>query len=66
MNDNYELEACPFCGGDGQIKVIVKPYKHGWVGCSECHVYINWNHDPMSAIAVWNKRVVLPIKEKAG
>lgn len=50
------LENCPHCGGPGRIKRITSPYMHGWVGCPECKIYKNWNHDPADAIRKWNTR----------
>ena len=52
-----DLRACPFCGGKAQIKIICKPYRHGWVGCPACRVFINWNQSEAASVAVWNRRV---------
>lgn len=51
------VKNCPFCGEHGQIKTLPSPFRHGWVGCPECKVYINWSYDEKSAIQKWNKRV---------
>jgi len=51
-----QIESCPHCGGPGQMKVIPKPYRHGWVGCPECGIYKNWTYSPAAAIAAWNRR----------
>ena len=47
---------CPFCGGPGQVKAIPKPFRHGWVGCPECRVFITWNQSEAASVAVWNRR----------
>ena len=51
-----KIENCPHCGGPGKLKDIPKPFRHGWVGCSECHCYIDWKYSPAAAIAAWNRR----------
>ena len=53
---NYELAPCPLCGGPGQMKVVPKPHRRGWVGCSNCGLYINWVQSPDGAVAKWNRR----------
>jgi hypothetical protein len=50
------IENCPHCGGPGKLKDIPKPFRHGWVGCPECHCYIDWKYTPADAIAKWNRR----------
>ena len=52
----YDLRECPLCGGPGQLKICPKPYRHGWVGCSVCGLYINWNNAPEGAVKKWNRR----------
>ena len=51
-----DLKPCPLCGGPGQLKICPKPYRHGWVGCSVCGLYINWNNAPEGAVKKWNRR----------
>ena len=51
-----KLKNCPFCGGEAQVKAADKPYRHGWVGCPRCRVYINWNQSEAASVAVWNSR----------
>ena len=51
-----ELENCPCCGGAGEVKDVQGKFRHGWVGCPNCGLYINWAHDPQAAIAKWNRR----------
>ena len=50
------MKNCPFCGGEAKIKEIPKPFRHGWVGCPECKVYMNWNHSPDGAVRKWDRR----------
>lgn len=50
------IEDCPFCGEAGKMKDIATPFRHGWVGCPECKVYISWKVSPKHAIATWNRR----------
>lgn len=52
----FDLKPCPFCGDPGQIKDISTPFRHGWIGCPVCHVFINWNHSHKDAAARWNRR----------
>ena len=56
-----KLETCPCCGGPGEIKKYNGTFTHGWVGCSACGIYKNWNHDPADAIRTWNKRVTVNV-----
>lgn len=56
MSERPKIEPCPHCGAPGQMKVIDKPYRHGWVGCPECRLFINWNIDPAGAVRAWNRR----------
>ena len=51
-----KLRECPCCGGEGHVKSVSVPHSHGWVGCPECGLYIQWNRDPDGAIAKWNRR----------
>ena len=50
------LALCPLCGGDGAMKNIPNPFRHGWVGCPKCSLYMQWSHDPKATIERWNKR----------
>lgn len=57
-----QLKPCPFCGGAGKVKSTRQPtnggksFMRGWVGCPECHCFMNWAHDPHATIARWNRR----------
>ena len=51
-----KLMPCPHCGAPGKIKRINSPHMHGWIGCPECGIYKQWNHDPADAIKKWNTR----------
>ena len=51
-----EIEKCPFCGGEAQLKTIQTPFAHGWVGCPSCKIYKQWQHSPKEAIERWNRR----------
>lgn len=51
-----KIENCPCCGGAGEIKDVHGKFRHGWVGCRECSLYIQWTHSPEGAIAKWNRR----------
>lgn len=50
------LEDCPLCGGPGKGKNFPTPFRHGWVGCPECGLYINWTQSPREAVRKWNRR----------
>ena len=51
----WELEPCPLCGRDGQMKDVYQPFAHGWVGCKECQRFIQWSgKGKRTAIEVWN------------
>lgn len=50
------MRKCPFCGGEAQLKEIPKPFRHGWVGCPVCKVYMNWSHSPDGAVKKWDRR----------
>ena len=52
----YKARECPCCGGPGQVKTVNTPHSHGWVGCSTCGLYIQWNWDPHDALDKWNRR----------
>ena len=58
-----ELKPCPFCGGAAEVKSSHVPtaggsksYMRGWVGCTRCGVYMQWNHDPAGTVRKWNQR----------
>ena len=55
------IENCPCCGGEGKLKDVHGRIRHGWVGCSECRLFINWNIDPAGAIRAWNRRTVVRV-----
>ena len=57
------LVECPCCGGPGYEKKTYEKFPHGWVGCPECHLYINWTYDDRWAIKRWNTRVSPSIDE---
>lgn len=49
-----ELKPCPFCGGEGNLKVY-GTYTYCWVACA-CGVSTCGSNDPAEAIAQWNMR----------
>ena len=50
-----ELEPCPVCGRDGQMKDVMHPFAHGWVGCKECQRFIYWaGKGKKTAVDAWN------------
>ena len=51
----YDLRNCPLCGGEASMKSMSTPHTHGWVGCPQCHLYIQWVHDSKSAAERWNR-----------
>lgn len=65
MSEELKLLDCPFCGGEATTSekegVQEKmPYGWGWVGCKNCHCFINWSHGDRGknlAIKAWNSRV---------
>lgn len=52
----YKARECPCCGEPGHVKTVSSPHSHGWVGCTACGLYIQWNWDPKAALAKWNRR----------
>lgn len=56
MAKTIELRTCPLCGAPGKGKRSDTSFPHGWVGCPECGLYINWVHDPRDAVRKWNRR----------
>ena len=50
------IKNCPFCGGEGKLKDVATPYRHGWVGCPTCKVYMDWKIAPKYAVEKWNRR----------
>lgn len=52
------LENCPLCGGEAMLKDVHGKIRHGWVGCPECRLYINWNISPGGAVQKWNRRAL--------
>lgn len=56
-----KLLPCPFCGGESTQREMTEPFRNGWVGCQECHCFINWikNGKPQ-AISAWNRRATQP------
>lgn len=52
----YKTRECPCCGAPGQVKAVNTPHSHGWVGCTACGLYIQWNRDPKDALEKWNRR----------
>ena len=61
-----DLETCPCCGGEGQLKDVHGRIRHGWVGCPECRLFINWNIDPAGAVRAWNRRAADVRENKRG
>lgn len=57
-----DLKPCPFCGGEAAVKSVRQPtnggksFMKGWVGCTRCSVYMQWNHDPAGTVRKWNRR----------
>ena len=66
-----DLRECPCCGKPGELKITRVPIQplhggkteivRGWVGCPECELYIQWDHDPRGATEKWNKRFTDPL-----
>ncbi len=56
MAKTIELKACPLCGAPGKGKRSETSFPHGWVGCPDCGLYIQWVHDPKDAVRKWNRR----------
>lgn len=53
-----ELKACPFCGGDAELRLYDAQY---FVQCVQCFNSTSADHDlESSAIAAWNTRAQLP------
>lgn len=59
MAKKLKLRGCPFCGaachwtkGDKKTRMPDR------VQCTECFAEIEGNHDPMSALNIWNTRVM--------
>lgn len=59
-----KIENCPCCGGPGKLKDTNNgKFRQGWVGCPECHLYINWKISPAAAIRTWNARAGLTVEK---
>jgi len=56
MSKMIDLKPCPLCGAPGKGKDLPRPFRHGWVGCPECGLYINWTYSFKEAVAKWNRR----------
>lgn len=56
MAKTIELKACPLCGAPGKGKRSETSFPHGWVGCPDCGLYIQWVHDARAAVKKWNTR----------
>ena len=52
----FELRECPFCGGASELKTVQTPHPHGWVGCTKCKCYMQWQYDPRGTVEKWNRR----------
>ena len=51
------LKPCPFCGGEATERDFKSPFTDGWVGCRECHIFIDRAKDGKpAAVAAWNRR----------
>lgn len=52
-----KLKPCPFCGRPAEARDFQKPFVNGWIGCPQCHCFIEWIKDgKRQAIASWNRR----------
>ena len=50
------LRECPCCGKPGEMKTVYQRFRHGWIGCPACGLYMQWKNDPAAAVARWNTR----------
>lgn len=50
------LRECPCCGKPGEMKTVYQRFRHGWIGCPACGLYMQWKNDPEAAIRRWNRR----------
>ena len=67
MMDDGNLKACPFCGGEGQIKWADGGSAMNWVQCQSCGAKGPWGrigHDG-SGVRNWNTRADLAAKTEA-
>ena len=55
------LEPCPHCGAPAKIKDLLKPYRHGWVGCDKCGIMKQWTYSPVEAVNIWNRRKTVTV-----
>ena len=51
-----ELKPCPLCGRETKYRVFNNSFLHGWIGCPECQLYINWTRSAREAVERWNRR----------
>ena len=52
-----KLRECPCCGKPGEMKTVYQRFRHGWIGCPACGIYMQWKNDPAAAVRRWNRRV---------
>lgn len=50
------LRECPCCGKPGEMKTVFQRFRHGWIGCPACGLYMQWKNDPAAAVKRWNRR----------
>lgn len=62
-----ECEACPFCGGTGDLyKTPTLSKSHQWkIICRHCAAEGSWSWNRETAIKNWNNRSVVPEKKEA-
>jgi len=60
LRTDIKLKYCPCCGKPGQLNDVFSKvnFRHGWVGCPSCKLYIQWTHDYTFAVMMWNTRVI--------
>lgn len=59
MAKKMKLRGCPFCGSPAHwCKGDKKTRMNDRVQCLECFAEIEGDHKPMSALSVWNTRVM--------
>jgi Lar family restriction alleviation protein len=54
MSKEPKIVPCPFCGGEGRVRIDIK--FHYWITCVECESTGSIRYSESKAIEVWNTR----------
>lgn len=53
-----KLKPCPFCGGEGEIRIVMRSNKPDgyWIRCQNCMAAIDVYNTQYESVIAWNRR----------